>query len=121
MLKFWGPRPCLAPFVFDNPLPAGVAPTGTANPRGNSTGDLLLGLTMQSQWISFAVHLDPNFHGGEYFHSLLCTCPSSNKALELIVEGVPYWPDYVNGTMNIVYRNTTEGTHSSPSSTQSLF
>lgn len=62
-------RSCLcfptAPFVFDNPLLAGEAPTGTANPRGNSTDDLFLGLTMQSQWISFAVHLDPNFHGGE--------------------------------------------------------
>lgn len=53
-----------APFVFNNPLPPGVAPAGTANPRGNSTDDLFLGLTMQSQWISFAVHLDPNFHGG---------------------------------------------------------
>ncbi|EIM84589.1 alpha/beta-hydrolase [Stereum hirsutum FP-91666 SS1] len=76
------------PFVFNNPLPAGEAPTGTENPRGNSTDDLYLGLTMQSQWISFAVHLDPNFHG---------------------VDGVPYWPDYSNGTQNILYRNSTEG------------
>lgn len=60
----------LAPFVFDNPLPEGEAPTGTENPRGNSTGDLTLGLTMQSQWISFAVHLDPNFHGGQSYFPL---------------------------------------------------
>lgn len=87
------------PFVFDNPLT-----------RGAWSDDLFLALTMQSQWISFAVHLDPNYHGGMLSRLMLVPhCCLTYLTRIFIVEGIPYWPDYANGTKNIVYRNSTEG------------